>query len=573
MMSVELEKKSTNTPSVTINEIKFNDGTKVSLRPDDIIVFVGANNVGKSRALKDISNDLIDNSRSNIIINKIKYATTNFDEKSVRQYFARNFSKNSQESYEVYVTDNVSHFYTYMDFENISYQERKFYKVFFNFLSTSNRLNMTLPISYSNIQDICSLNIMKKLETDSKSIFKLNEILLSCFNRAIDVSEEKWLNSVSKLYKFGTKDEIDETINSDTRSARKRLEYLENLNEQGDGIRSAVAILASLIANESSLYLIDEPETFLHPPQAKILGNNIVELSENKQCFISTHNIDLIRGILEKKSSRVKIIKIDRTNDTNKFYVLDNESIMRIANDKNLKYSNILNGLFYHNVVLCENESDCKFYSAVLDFLNNNVYQNTLFCAVGGKDQFKVIIPLLQKLKINYLIIADLDLIDNKEKLKALLNSIYDGAYNSIKNAHDMFLKLFEEESYSLIKKQKAIKQEIFELFNDDEYMSPETAKKIKNILKNVSSLKLLKSNGKASIPAGVCTEKFDEIINLLNDNNIYVVECGEIENFIPQIALHSDAWVEEVFRRYPTMEESVYDDVKFFLKRIFKMQ
>lgn len=572
-MDKELDEKTNDMPSITIKEIQFNDGKTITLLPDDIVVFVGANNVGKSRALKDIADDLFENLSNNIIIKKIKYETCNFDEKPMEKYFASNFVKNSQGVYETYFYDNHSYFYNPTDFKYIkSNNKKKFYKVFFNFLSTSNRLNMTLPVNFSNLQDRFRLNIMIKLEKDSNSIFRLNDVLLSCFDRAIDISEVYWQNSITKLYKFGTREEIYETINLDTRTARAKLENLENLNEQGDGIRSAVAILASLIVNESSIYLIDEPETFLHPPQARIIGNNIVELSRNKQCFISTHDIDLIRGILEKKSSRVKIIKINRLNNTNNFYELDNESILTIANDKNLKYSNILNGLFYHNVVLCENESDCKFYSAILDSLNNKVYQNTLFCAVGGKDQFKCIIPLLKKLKINYLVIADLDLIDNKEKLKKLLNSISVGLYNNIKSTHDMFLKLFEEKSYSLIKKQKDIKKEIIKLFNDDEYMSPETAKKIKTILKNVSSLKLLKSNGKASIPSGVCTERFDEIIGLLNDNNIYVVECGEIENFIPQVALHGDAWVEEVFRKYSDIDDPIYDDVKKFLKKVFKL-
>lgn len=135
----------------------------------------------------------------------------------------------------------------------------------------------------------------------------MNDIVFSCFGKKIDISEGTWQNAVYKLYKFGTKDEIDKSVSADTREARCLLESLENLNDQGDGIRSAVAILASLITTTHSLYLIDEPETFLHPPQARILGRNIVDLSQNKQCFISTHNIDLLRGMLEKIMLELKL--------------------------------------------------------------------------------------------------------------------------------------------------------------------------------------------------------------------------------------------------------------------------
>lgn len=141
--------------------------------------------------------------------------------------------------------------------------------------------------------------------------------------------------------------------------------------------------------NEHSLFLIDEPETFLHPPQARALGKSIVELSQSKQCFISTHSIDFIRGVLEEDASRVKIIKIDRVANDNESNLVDNDSIVEIANDKNLKYTNILDGLFYSQLVLCENESDCKFYSAILEHLELHIYQNTLFVLLEGKTNLR----------------------------------------------------------------------------------------------------------------------------------------------------------------------------------------
>lgn len=40
-------KKSTEFPSVVIKEITFNNGNKIKFNKDDIILLVGANNVGK----------------------------------------------------------------------------------------------------------------------------------------------------------------------------------------------------------------------------------------------------------------------------------------------------------------------------------------------------------------------------------------------------------------------------------------------------------------------------------------------------------------------------------------------
>ena len=558
-------------PSVVIKKIKFNDNTEIELNNDDIVVFVGANNVGKSRVLKDIKNDILESSSKKVIVDEIEYQDTNFEEINMRNYFKNNFELGPN-GYDIAVDVNHTHNYNEHNFQNVKSGDKHFYKVLFSFLSTESRLNMTAPISYSFINDKLSFGVMRRLERDKKSITTLNDILFSCFGKKIDISEGLWQNSVSKLYKFGTKDEIDKSVNADTREARCLLESLENLNDQGDGIRSAVAILASLITTTHSLYLIDEPETFLHPPQARILGRNIVDLSQNKQCFISTHNIDLLRGMLEKNYARIKIIKINRTDNVNEFYVLDNDSIKVVSDDKNLKYSNILNGLFYNTVVLCENESDCKFYSALLEKIDNDCYQNTLFCAVGGKDQFKIIIPLLNKLKINFLVIADLDLINNRDKLKDLINSIETNKYNQISSIHNDFLNLFESKTDDQVKKQSEIKEEILSFITDTPYMSDETASKIRQVLKNISHLKLLKNCGKSCLPAGECVQKYNQIINFLNKSNIFVVECGEIERFITEIDGHGSLWVEEVFKKYPTLDEPEYSNAKDFIKKVFKI-
>lgn len=102
--------------------------------------------------------------------------------------------------------------------------------------------------------------------------------------------------------------------------------------------------------------------------------------------------------------------------------------------------------------------------------------------------------------------------------------------------------------------------------------MSDETAEKIKLMLKNISHLKLLKNSGKACLPPGDCVTNYNKIIKFLNENNIYVVECGEIERFITEIDGHGNAWVEKVFKKYPLLDEPVYDDVKKFIKNVFNI-
>lgn len=479
-------------PSVVIKEILFNDGNRLKFKSDDIVLLVGANNVGKSRTLKDLKDDLDCKSESKVLVKEISYKKMGFSESQLRDYFDRNYIKSSNGGYEVIIGENDRrHFADYV-FANIGNGEI-FFSALFSFLSTEDRLSLTRPIQLSILPDTKNLYIYQKLEKSYSYITKLNDALDSGFQNAIEVFEDNENGRITKKYKIGRTEDILKAIEYDSRKKMEELKKFEDLNDQGDGIRNAVAILASLIVNEHSLFLIDEPEAFLHPPQARILGKNIVQLSNNKQIFVSTHNIDFIKGALEGDSSRVKIIKIDRYGNENKFNLVDNKSISKISSDKNLKYTNLLDGLFYNQIVLCENESDCKFYSAILESIDLNIYQNTLFCAVGGKEQFKKIVPLLKALNIKYKIIADIDLISDIESLKQLTNSVTTDCYNEIRVKHKNFLDNFKKETNPKVKTQEEKKTEIIQQFSEDRYMPERVAKKIKLILRDESNLKILK--------------------------------------------------------------------------------
>lgn len=562
-------KQNNNIPSISIEKIKFNDETSIEFKNDDIVLLVGANNVGKSRTLKDLKDDLNDLSKPKVILDEIVYKSSDFSSSQLKDYFEKNISKDSWGNYNVFIDENHSQCFDDSSFTAIA-NERQFYKVLFSFLSTESRLNITRPIMFNTTVDNRSLIIMKGLESDSESIKVLNKVLKMGFEKAVDVYEEYIDGTIVKKYKIGKSEKIFAAINSNRRDNLNLLKEMEDLHSQGDGIRSAVAILSSLIVNKHSLFLIDEPETFLHPPQARLLGKNIVALSKQKQCFISTHSIDFIKGVLEADSSRVKIIKIDRSENENKFNLVDNDSVAEIANDKNLRYTNILDGLFYDRLILCENESDCKFYSAILENLDLTIYQNTLFCAVGGKDQFKKVVPLLKKLNIQYSIIADIDLINNKDNLKQLVNSIELHCYNQIDACHAKFIEEFEKSMNSQVKTQQVIKTEINQIFNSDKYMPDAIAKGIKEILKNISSFKLLKSGGKNILPQGECVTLFNQLKEFLNEHKVFILECGEIERFVPEVGGHGNVWVEKTFARYDDLNNSVYNEVKEFIKNVF---
>ena len=59
-----------------INNLKFNDGSELKVSPNDIVVFVGANNCGKTQSLKDIEQGVV-NSEQTVVVKEVKYSINN----------------------------------------------------------------------------------------------------------------------------------------------------------------------------------------------------------------------------------------------------------------------------------------------------------------------------------------------------------------------------------------------------------------------------------------------------------------------------------------------------------------
>lgn len=168
---------------------------------------------------------------------------------------------------------------------------------------------------------------------------------------------------------------------------------------QGDGIKSYLGILLYLYYGQYSTLFIDEPESFLHPPQAFQMGRTLGN-STDKQLFITTHSKELLNGLLQTSSNRLKIIRVERHGKSNKFAQIIPDDLNILNTTTFLKYSDVVDSLFHTKTVLCESDSDCKFYEAMLDKASDRhgATASTLLLPVGGKSRFKDYLKLLRRL-------------------------------------------------------------------------------------------------------------------------------------------------------------------------------
>ena len=67
-------------------------------------------------------------------------------------------------------------------------------------------------------------------------------------------------------------------------------------------MRSYASVILHLLAPITpSILLLDEPEAFLHPPQARLLGEIIAaERPSRAQLVVATHSPDVLHGLMNR---------------------------------------------------------------------------------------------------------------------------------------------------------------------------------------------------------------------------------------------------------------------------------
>ena len=548
-----------------ISKLTFNNGKELEIAANDIVVFVGPNNAGKSQSLKDIY--ALSKARtpsvviSDVEISKYTQAiSTILSQVSVGEKYD-SCTKYNYLGESLFVYSNTDSDYPQTGL-HADYRD-----LFVANLDTSARLNICKPPS--NIRrDQSKKHPIHYAAFEGKYRKWLSDSFKKAFN--IEITPNTQFGSEIPLC-IGKPVQLKGTY-EDEQSRQEAyaaiLETYKQVQNQGDGIKSFTGILLYLMLDYYCTYLIDEPESFLHPPQARIMGQIIGNtLSGQQQAFISTHSEDIIKGLLEVCPERIKIVRITREDDTNHFSILNNSEFNHVWNDPLLKYSNIMASLFHKTVVLCESDSDCKLYSIIESHIKQKEgkYSETLFIHCGGKHRMSKIVSALRSLDINVKLIPDIDVLNDKEVFKGIVESfgidfesIQSDYNNIVSNLHSPIEKINRNSA------KIAINQILDNSANA--YLSSKEIKNIREVISTISKWDNLKSAGTTALPAGNATASYKTIDKLLKSVGIYIVPVGELECFVKEVGGHGPEWVNKVLETYPDLDDAVYKKITDFI-------
>lgn len=510
-------------PSIYIKSIEFKDGTNLDLNENSIVIFTGANNCGKSQILRDIEN-LVQNREANtIVVNKLDleykgdldqsffYGRVGIDDKG---YYNFNYNRV---------------LYNQLKEEWKSKNLYYMYLMFVNRLDTEERLTSSKAKQLLGSDSAEKINALNQLYNSNELEDRISKLFYKGFGKDLIVNRRYGINvalHVGDRPKWLGEREGESGY-------YKAVSDLPLLDSQGDGMRSFASIILDAFTSDYPITLIDEPEAFLHPPQARIiskmLGNNRLK---NRQLFISTHSAEVINGMLDSNNEDTNVIRINREDDINHIFCLGNQEITKLWKNPILRYSNIFDGLFHKKVVVCESDYDCLFYKAILDSVIENSNMSALdimFTHCGGKARMKDVVSALRVLKVPVIAIPDFDIIDDKRELEKLCISF------------DINFK----ELNSRLKK-------IYDCINAN----------------NGRLREMIKKNG-YSVLEGEAYAAYQELEEIFIKKGLFIVPVGELESFEKSTIKDKKDWVYSILARENLSDDTNLKSAREFTQRI----
>nr|WP_198028243.1 AAA family ATPase [Bradyrhizobium sp. WSM1743] len=347
------------------------------------------------------------------------------------------------------------------------------------------------------------------------------------------------------------------------------------LQEQGDGMRSFASVLLYVLASDHhSIQFLDEPEAFLHPPQARLVGEFIAAKRTSKsQLFIATHSTDILDGLISGGAEKVRIIRIQRDGAVNRVKELSKSKTASIVNDTLARYSRVFDGIFYQHVVICEADADCLFYSSILNTkaISGDRRADVLFIHTAGKHRMAQLAETLRQLDVPVSVIADVDLFKEENTCKQLFETM-GGDWSDASSNFKALKTAIEQRRPPMNAEQVAglLREKLNDVGGTGEFPKSKE-REIKAVFKGISPWDDVKRAGRSAVPAGQAIKHYDDLLAKMAAVGLWIVPVGEIEGFCRSIeGGHGPGFVAKVLEERNLETDPELKEAREFVSHIW---
>lgn len=557
-------------PSISFETVTFSDGQTISFDDDEIIVFVGPNNAGKSAALRELKSWISRSQPQKVITNATfrKIGTSS----DLRAYLEKTSQKTGVNENLTYSGNGYGIHHTHLQYFDNDSDRHPVAPFFSAHVATETRITASNPAGSIALHRDPPSHPIHQMLMDPALATTISEHFRNAFGEDLIIFRAG--GSTFPLYvgekpeKKLDEDELGKSFVDDLLASSVPLQ------DQGDGMRSFVTVLLHvLVADNHSVQFLDEPEAFLHPPQARLLGEYIAKKRRRKsQLFIATHSTDILDGLMASGANKIRVVRIQRNGDVNRVKELSREKALAIANDALTRYSGVFKGIFYKHVIITESDGDCQFYSSLMNSkaIAGDKQPDVLFIHAAGKHRMGQLAETLRSLDVPVSVIADIDILNEESTFKGLFEKL-GGIWDDVQ-AHWKAIKTGVEALRPPLNAEQ-VKNLIVKELNDiggcGEFPQ-QTGRNIKKIFQTLSPWDVVKQAGRSAL-RGPSVSHFDQLAIKCSQRGLWIVPVGEIEGFCRSIqAGHGPAFVEKVLEERDLESDSELEEARKFVAKIW---
>ena len=560
-----------NEPAVRVRSLLFSDGTRISIDASDVVVLVGPNNTGKSRTLHEIEAQVSESSAGIVVKNVTFEYSGTVDE--LTSYIGEHSTLDESgrdpvfKGYRFVVRSlQLSQLWTR--------KLRELTPFFCMRISTERRITDSDPIQAVAFLDESASHPIHMLYKDDALERRISKYFYQAFGEHLIVFRlgGSTIPLLVGEY-FGPEDGEDRVSESYN---KRLLKSTTPLKEQGDGMRSFASVVLHLLTPITpSILLLDEPEAYLHPPQARLLGEIIAtERQKLTQLFVATHSPDVLQGLLNVvDADHLRVIRIQRYGNVNYIKELDKDQAREIGNDPLMKYSAGLSGVFHERVIICEADADCMFYSSLLDIpeVHGGPQPDVLFVHANGKHRMAVQAKALAALGVHVDVVADIDVLQEEAELRKIFEAL-GGEWSSVQAKVRSVRTAIETHKPWL--NAGEVSKSIRTVLNgvDETGEFPRSAQReIAAFFRKASPWDVVKDTGETAIPSGQATTEYGELRTIFQNRGLWIVPVGELEGFCKKVGGHGPRWVQEVIGKYDLASCDELRNAREFIGKLWR--
>ncbi|WIW43348.1 AAA family ATPase [Bradyrhizobium sp. 62B] len=432
-------------PKIRLEAVKLRIGQSLELSDDETLVVVGPNNSGKSLLLREIFAMLINGPTAMTwqLVQDLDIHT-NCDAASAAKWaeeitgptdlgapdpqLVMPFGKIARSA----LFDSWRSGLDGSGFHQMA-------NLFATYLGTDSRLNLAQPVGALNFVVEPPTHPIHHLHEDDEIEARISAMVRRAFGQELIVNRAA--GSQIPIHLANVRPQPPAGKDRFSKEYRQAVHAIPQVQQQGDGVKAFVGLLLNTLVLKYDITLVDEPEAFLHPPQAKFLGSILAsERPHPSQMIVATHSSDFLKGLLDGEASSIRVIRIHRKNGKSSISELQPELVKEVWRDPLLRYSGIFDGLFHEGVIVCESDSDCRFYGAMMDAVSGSSKSHDLLLVHGGgKARTPSIVRALTAIRVPVKAVFDFDVLSDELILERSVEALgsswneFKGDWNTVR--------------------------------------------------------------------------------------------------------------------------------------------